>query len=314
LISEVVCQNFKGIKIENQIVSIITIPDIGGKIISIRDKKNDFEFVFDKSNDGLKISNYGSNFDIESPAGIDECFPTVGKCRYPEYPWEGTVIPDHGEIWPLKFKTSIMGSCSIRQEVNGIRFPYLFKRKIRLIRNMIIFSYQLISLCSMDFKYGWSMHPQFVIREDSIIEVKNHPDFYVDFSTKYNFNSNDKKYQWPYATGKENNKIDFSKVINIGDGSLTKLYLSGIQDNMVSLFYKKEKQKLGVKLDSGNSSICGIALNKGGWPFNGKPYKWIGIEPCNCITDKLSDSVERGFFGLLKHKSIRNWEVSFVIN
>jgi len=314
LISQTIYQNFKGIKIENDLISLVTIPAIGGKVVSIRDKKNNFEYVYNNSQQGLKKSGYGSDFDVERPTGIDECFPTIGKCLYPDYPWEGTEIPDHGEIWPLRFRTKIKGDYSVYQEVNGVRFPYLFTREIKIDDNRIIFSYMVKNLCSMDFKYGWSMHPQFVIMEDSEIKAGRGGDLFVDFSTKYDFGKGEKKYKWPYAINSKNEKIDFSKIKNIDDGSLTKLYLLDRSKEKVELLYKTRGQKLGIELNSGQAKIYGIALNKGGWPFTKKPYNWIGIEACNCITDKLSESISRKVHGLLKQDSTDSWQLTFFIN
>jgi len=166
----------------------------------------------------------------------------------------------------------------------------------------------------MDYKFGWSMHPQFKIMDGALIEIKGCPGLYVDFSTKYNFGSARKKYKWPYAIDTDNKKIDFSRITDIDDGSLTKLYLSDMQGKVVNIYYKEVQHKLGVQFDSDNAGFYGIAINKGGWPFNGRPYKWIGIEPCNCITDKLSDSIKRGIFGLLKQNRNESWEVTLVIN
>jgi hypothetical protein len=313
LISEIIYQNFKGIKIENNIVSIITIPEIGGKVVSIVNKSSNFEYVYN-NNRGLKKSKYDSDYNQEGPTGIDECFPTIGSCQYPYYPWEGISVPDHGEIWPLKFYTKVMDTNSIHQEVYGIRFPYLFSREIKLFENRIIFNYLVRNLCSMDFKYSWSMHPQFVIIENSILDVCGNPYFYIDFSNKHNFGENVKKYRWPYAITENNNKIDFSKIIDINDGSLTKLYILNKPENKIEITYKKVHQKLGVEFHSKDTSFYGIAINKGGWPINKDPYNWIGIESCNCITDKLSDSVKRGFFGLLKQNSTASWQVDLIIN
>lgn len=314
MISEISYQNFKGIKIENHMVSLVTIPDIGGKIVSIKDKKNNFEYVYNEGFRDLKKSEYDSSFDMESPTGIDECFPTIGKCIYPDFPWKGINIPDHGEIWPLKFKNKIKGTSSVYQEVNGIRFPYLFTREIKLLNNRIIFFYRIKNLCNMDFKFGWSMHPQFVIMEDTIIEIVGNPDFYVDFSTKYNFGVGTKKFKWPCGVNDKDGKIDFSILTDINDGNLTKLYLLNISGKKVDLFYKNVQQRIGVEFYNEERNFYGIAINKGGWPFNGKPYNWIGIEACNCITDKLSESIKRGVFGLLKQNSTVSWEVIFIIN
>ncbi len=41
--------------------------------------------------------------------GFDECLPTISACLYPEPPFAGVMMPDHGEVWALPWKYEIQG-------------------------------------------------------------------------------------------------------------------------------------------------------------------------------------------------------------
>ncbi|MCX6383074.1 MAG: hypothetical protein NTV16_01085, partial [Actinobacteria bacterium] len=57
---------------------------------------------------------------------------------------------------------------------------------------------------------------------------------------------------------------------------------------------------------------CGLWINKNGWPDK-NPYKTIAIEPCNCVTDKLENSIKRNVYDIIPAESSFEWTICLEI-
>ncbi len=78
--------------LESEAVRVSLKPRMGGKIRSFYSKNTDCEYLYQDLRQELKGSGY-SDHDI---SGMDECFPTVLPCEYPDAPWRGVPLDDHG--------------------------------------------------------------------------------------------------------------------------------------------------------------------------------------------------------------------------
>ncbi len=56
-------------------------------------------------------------------------FPTIDRCYYERYPWQGTPIPDHGEVWSIPWSATITGD-QLHMATYGVRFPYRLEKWI----------------------------------------------------------------------------------------------------------------------------------------------------------------------------------------
>ena len=72
---------------------------------------------------------YGGAFERYDISGWDECFPSIGQCYYPEPPWHGVVVPDHGELWTLPWHAEPLPD-GLRLWTKGVRFPYTFEKRL----------------------------------------------------------------------------------------------------------------------------------------------------------------------------------------
>jgi hypothetical protein len=312
IIKEIELDGFKALNISNDFISITTIPSLGGKIVSVEDKKSGFDFAFKNPHIKNYSCKYASDFSNSSASGIDECFPTVALSKYTEYPWENIEIPDHGEIWSQEMETEVIGK-TIVQKAHGVRFPYIFNRAINLEDNSLFLNYRVENLSNFDFKYAWSIHPHFILLENTEIHMENGTDIFVDFTKTNDFQLKTLKYKWPILETGDNKSIDFSKITAIDNGQAEKLYACNLKEGRVKLCYPDQKESITFKFNSELLSYCGIWIDHGGWPFNDNPYKVLAIEPCNCITDRFEDSVARRAFDVVKAKSYKEWKLDLII-
>src|SRR5579863_3374887 len=127
--------------VQNDVIRIVVLPDLGGKIASLQSLKTGREFLLQHPDRPYRRARYADSIADYDISGFDECLPTVAQCRYPEPPFEGLVMPDHGEVWALPWKHEIRGQ-ELVLEVEGVRLPYFFRRTMRLAGSAVDLDYQ----------------------------------------------------------------------------------------------------------------------------------------------------------------------------
>lgn len=91
------------IRLENSFLRVDLSPEIGGRVISIYNKKLDIEFLWKNERLSLRPSQPGDAYDPHFYGGIDEVIPGDIPERI------GALdCPDHGELWTLPLETQIM--------------------------------------------------------------------------------------------------------------------------------------------------------------------------------------------------------------
>src|SRR5262245_34070136 len=100
LITNVKLEGFDGIHVHTGLIELTLIPELGGKVSSLRDTRNGREWLWRHPRYEYKRVPHGSSYITEADTGgWDECFPSVAQCQYPSAPWQGVPIQDHGELW-----------------------------------------------------------------------------------------------------------------------------------------------------------------------------------------------------------------------
>jgi galactose mutarotase-like enzyme len=166
-ISHVRHKNVNALLMESDLLAITIIPESGAKIQSIYNNERQKEVLYQSEREEFRKSIYGAKFENGDVSGFDEIFPTIDECFYPTWPWAGTPVPDHGEVWALPWDYKVDEN-SIVLSVHGVRFPYRIEKKIELLRdNCLRLSYKAFNLSDFDFDYIWSPHPYFVCEEST---------------------------------------------------------------------------------------------------------------------------------------------------
>jgi hypothetical protein len=304
--------DFPALRMESDELSVICIPELGGKIASLVFKRNGFDCAFVNPYTGIVKYPYDAQY-LTSDCGFGELLPSIGVGAYTEAPWKGIPLPDKGELWTQGLETTIDG-VSISQKAYGVRFPYLFSRAMSLQENRLRLDYSLENLCAFDFKYLWSMQPHLRLSGNMEIVAPERSTFFIDWSKNYNFEIAKKKYGWPIAATEEDGaKIDFSR-IDAMNGDADKLYLADMARGEVSLMYHEHSQRVTFLFDTAVNGFCGLWINKAGWPVEGNPTSLVAVQPCNCMSDFFEKTDRNGAIGLVKAKSKNEWKVILEID
>jgi Domain of unknown function (DUF5107) len=298
----------KAYQIENEYIKLVTIPECGGKIYSILNKKNGFDFIFKNSRYGVESKKYGADYSY-SESGGDELFPCIAGQQYPEPPWNNVLMPAMGEIWTGNLNTEIIDG-GVVQSFNGVQFPYKFERTLKLKRNQIQYNYLVKNESDYDMKFIWSIQHHSILYAGVSIEVEGDTDFLVDVSVKSQFEAN-KKYKWPIAETIESEKRDFSRIDEM-DGHGDKLFLTNFSNKDVSLIYPRQKQRVRYSFSDPELSNCGIWIDRLAWPFE-DPDQLIYISPANCLSDNFDKSKEMGANSVAPAQGAIQWSFQISI-
>jgi len=68
----------KAYRLENEQIEVVIIPELGGKIASLKRKSNQIELLFQPKNPYTKPSVF-NDFSLFQPSGIDDCFPSINE-------------------------------------------------------------------------------------------------------------------------------------------------------------------------------------------------------------------------------------------
>ena len=151
-------EQLQRIVMQNHAIRAVVLPELGGKIGSLVSLGSGREFFLQHPDRPYRRARYAASIGDYDIGGFDECLPTVSECLYPDPPFAGVVMPDHGEVWSRPWRYEIQGE-ELDLEVEGVRLPYLLRRKIRLTDSALELEYEITNIGTQPFKYLWSAHP-----------------------------------------------------------------------------------------------------------------------------------------------------------
>jgi galactose mutarotase-like enzyme len=287
-------QGWKTEVLENDYLKVSVIPELGAKIVQIRDKHAQYEWLWDDPTRPLRARQSGDAYDEHDITGFDECFPNIGVSSYPGNP--SMTMPDHGELWSQewsfhKFENSIVTS------VLGKVLPYKFQREITLKDSSLTFSYVIENTGQESFKGFWSAHPLFHAVEGMQIQLNGNPSMTKEFSFSGRMGSDGvdgyaghlESYTWPNTVGQSGKSYDLSQ-ITLAEPLTDKVVVAVPADGEITLLNPQHKCAVQFSLNPRQIPYVGICFNLDAWPFAGQKARWLAIEPATGPTDRLDES------------------------
>ena len=310
-ISKTYYKNVSSIVLESSLLKVTVMP-IGARISSIIRKDRKKEYLIQQQGEDYINGKYDEKYVECGPGGFDDMFPCIDECFYQDYPWEGTKIPDHGELWGINWDYSINKS-NLEMSVNGVRFPYFFSKSISFSsEDKLSISYCIKNLSEFDLDFIWTAHPMFNTEDNLEILLPE------DCCRGINALSFSKIFE---KSGQEFNWPDYKDLI----GVIHKLdKLSSIDKRSCEKYYFKDKLKEGwVKLKY-PSCDSEVTIN---FPVDKIPYLGIVVdkdyfkdgmsyiipEPCTAPYDRLDLAKSYGKNSVLPARETFKWDMDITI-
>ena len=304
-------QGLDRITVENEAVAFSVLPQVGGKMISLRCKGTGREHL-SLSGRPFQAPAYDGKYEDYDISGFDECFPSIAPGFYPEAPWRGVAIPDHGEVWCLPWEREISGE-SLTLTVHGVRFPYRFAREFELRGNRVRISYRLRNFSPFDLKYVWAAHPLLSAKPGTRIVLPGPCPIRTDWSRHERLGRLLYETTWPNARGPDGQAIDLSVVERHEAGQATKFFASDLSDGFCALHDPETGDFIRFDFALEDVPHVGVWLNEGGWPLDGTPSFNVALEPGFGCPDKLATAIQRGENACVAGGAEKAWALEITV-
>jgi len=296
--------------LENEILRVEILPKWGAKIASIIFKPIEYELLWQNPNKTFKKSLYAEQFAEGESACFDDMFPNISSSYYEKAPWKGIEMPDHGEVWSLPWNLTILNQ-NIEMEVNGVRFPYRFKKKMHLDEGTIYLSYEVENLSPYQFDFIWSAHPLFNANANMEFIVPEGMDEIVNSVDGKRLGSYGSKYNFPEAILDSGKVFRLDKVPPINDFGYQKYYFTTpVTEGWCSLLDPQNEIKIHLEYPKESVKYLGMWLNEGGYAGQ---YN-IAPEPCTGAMDRVDFSNIWGMNSFMKPFETCKWYLNISVN
>jgi hypothetical protein len=293
-ITETQLDGGSALKLETEALRMLVVPGRGAKIRSLVDKRTGHEYLWSNPQPPDRRPMYGDYYPDCDTSGWDECFPTISEVFYPEPPWTGILVPDHGEVWALPWSWESQGDI-LRLWVHGVRFPYRFERSMDFSDpDRVVVTYVVQNFAPFEFKCFWSMHPTFNVTPATRILLPPQSRVRVELSTDDRLGLFLAEHAWPMTVDRLGQEVDMSLMGSIDQGFGDKLFTTPLSEGWAAFTDPSTQQYLAFTFCRHEVPHVGICANRGAWSAGGKPYFALMLEPCNGWPDRLDLAMTRG--------------------
>ena len=230
------------ITLESEALVAQFLPGVGAKMCSLLYKPANLELLLQRSNDQYLLAPYDGDYVAQGEcSGFDEMFPSIDKCFYEGYPWRGTPIPDHGEVWSIPWNyTEVNGR--LHFATYGVRFPYRLEKWVSFAEDATLHTdYRLTNLAGFDFDFMWAAHMMLNLEEGAELAL---PDGVRKIVTALSFDGSLGRYgdefDWPVATLPTGRQRDLRRMQPKAANDVVKYFVKGrIPEGWCSLTYPR---------------------------------------------------------------------------
>ncbi|MBC7263172.1 MAG: DUF5107 domain-containing protein [Chloroflexi bacterium] len=305
-------EGFTALAIQSDALRVTVLPELGGKIVNIIDLSSGRDVLWHNPCRPYKWRRLGDRFEDHDFSGFDECLPTIAPCPYPEAPWRGILLPDHGDAWTQAWEWWFEEE-SLGMRVRGIQLPYVLDRRIALQMGSTLFlSYCLANESPYPLHLTWSAHPLFAVGPGTRILLPVVGQVYVDSSYGGRLGEPGSKHPWPITCDKRGQHTDLSVTPPLEAGWADKLYVTALREGWAALYDPSNDYYVLLSFPLDVVPYLGIWLNAGGWPESNPVYH-LALEPCTGYPDRLDVAVTSGTAMSLRPSETARWELVITI-
>lgn len=297
-----------GLVVETKSLTLSILPELGAKVISLVHQPSAHEHLWRHPGRPLRLARYGDAYDRYDLSGWDECFPTISEVVYPEAPWQGIFVPDHGELWSVPWQWDFQAD-TLRMWTHSVRFAYRFERIFRFVGDAIEITYIVHNPTPFAFKALWSMHPFLNVTPTSRVILPPAVRVRVELSLGERIGAFLSEHPWPLAQDRHGQPVDLSQ-IGLGDAqTIEKLYTTPVGAGYAALYDEASGHFLAFTFDPQSVPFVGVCHIRNGWREVGAPSNSTILEPCTGWPDRLDLAMTRGASMTIPAQGERRWQV-----
>jgi hypothetical protein len=304
-------EGFNAIHVNTGVIELTLVPELGGKINSLRDIRTSREWLWRHPRFPYKRVPYGSSYvAVADTGGWDECFPSVSECAYPSEPWRGAAIQDHGELWSQAAEFQMeerTEQVALLTHWQGIALPYTFTRTIMLASDSprIRVDYEVENKSDQSINYIWSIHPLLAIEPGMELLLPQSARFNIGGAFPQDLISLENKVDYPFAASGLNLPI----LPEASAGRAIKIWSNPLTADAGRASLRAKDGELKMYWDVKLLPQVAVWMNFGALGMDGgSPYFNLGLEPCIGAQDSLADAVDKyDLFATIAPHALKKW-------
>lgn len=275
----------------NDALSISIVPELGGRIVSLKHRPSRREWLDGWSPAGKRRiwrPTDPADYETGPGAGLDECLPTVLPCRL-----GAARLGDHGELWNQvpAFDETLAKEGVLACQWALKSLPLAFERRISIHGDEVCFQYRIGNRANSRTPFLWAWHPLFTWE----------PGDQILTSEKSCFAPDGERSAWPHIhPGTDLSRAEFSADTT----PAAKVFLGPFSVGHAAI-KAQNGATLTLKWPAEFFPYAGIWITRGFW----KGLHHWAIEPTNAPVDRLSDIKEPSAAFMLAPREIREWEL-----
>jgi hypothetical protein len=250
------------IVLENDLLRVTILPELGGKIWSIVFKPREREMLWHHPTLTPHPVSPSAAYDDLFCGGWDELFPSDAPVTI-----DGFALPDHGEWWSIPWAWRVdesPGTLALMLAASGFATPHQARRTISLREGSatIELGTWIHNTGNRPIPYLWRHHPALPATPGARIEL---PPARMLVGPELTPGIADAPFIWPHARTVSGETIDLS-VLPAADSGLTwMLYAAELPAGWCAVSYPEEGIGIGLGFDAATIDTITLFATFGGW-------------------------------------------------
>lgn len=296
------------VTLETALIRAQFLPASGAKMASLVYKPTGTELLLQRPGAAYRHAPYAGGYVEQGEcSGFDEMFPTIDNCAYGRYPWTGTAIPDHGEVWSLPWEYRVEED-ALHFHVHGVRFPYQLEKWVKSPAPGSLYShYRLTNLSDFDLDFLWAAHMMLNLEDEAVLTL---PAGVRQIVTAVRFNGSlgepGDLFDWPVATLPDGRRRDLRQMRPKTARDAVKYFVNGrMPEGWCALSYPRSGLTLRLKFPVESVPYLALLPDEGGWD----DLYSLFVEPVTAAYDRLDVAQQRGACATVPGRATYEWHL-----
>lgn len=274
------------LRLENEHLAVDVLPDLGGKIHRLIDKRADRDLLWHSDRVQPHRAPLHADFDDHWAGGWDDVFPTGER----SHNRAGEQLPHMGELWTGQADWEVLVDSPSRIEIAlSLKTPitpahWLRRISLEAQTPSVVLAYQIENIGCEPFDFNWGLHPAHALSPAQRFDVPARQGLVADSGGQHLGQSGD-AYEWPLLHG-----LDVREALDPAKRCFALHYLTDLQEGWVASTDRATRRGFGLVFDRAVFPVVWMWLVYGGW----RGYHHAILEPWTGYPSSLEVARSRG--------------------